>query len=67
MAKALERCQGVNVAVTAFPADDINPEACAVAPLVRHGQRVHDNFMNYAVWIPAVICGARFVKKQITD
>lgn len=48
VALALERCQGVNVGVTAFPADGIDPEACAVAPLVRHGQRVHDNFRIYA-------------------
>lgn len=43
VALALEQCRGVNVGVTAFPANGDRHE-CAVAPLVRHGERVHHRF-----------------------
>ncbi|MBG0775256.1 MAG: VWA domain-containing protein [Desulfovibrionaceae bacterium] len=58
LARTLERV-GVNVAVTAFPADADDETRQTVAPLVRHGQPVHSRFrlaakgrtpMGEAVW-----------------
>lgn len=43
VALALEQCRDVNVGVTAFPANGDRHEY-AVAPLVRHGERVHHRF-----------------------
>ena len=48
VAMALEQCRGVNVGVTAFPAIESNNET-TVAPLVRHGERVHTKFALSAV------------------
>ena len=51
-ARALEGCKGVNVGVTLFPADSpaspTHPDGATVAPLVRHGERPHQNFSVYS-------------------
>lgn len=46
VAKALEMT-GVNTGVTAFPGNNDNscPQFYTVAPIVRHGQKVHNRFM----------------------
>lgn len=45
VAKSLESV-GVSIGVTAFPgdADRANSQFCTVAPIVRHGQKVHSRF-----------------------
>lgn len=43
VALALEQCRGVNVGVTAFPGNDTRP-GITVAPILRHGERVHHKF-----------------------
>ena len=43
VALALEQCRGVNVGVTAFPGNDTRL-GITVAPLLRHGERVHHKF-----------------------
>ena len=40
---ALGQCRGVNVGVTAFPGEDTRL-GCTVAPILRHGERVHHRF-----------------------
>lgn len=50
LAKALDSIKGINVGVTAFPADrpvingHENPDVTAVYPVVRHGERIHSRF-----------------------
>lgn len=48
VAVALERCKGVNIGVTAFPAEGSYIKEKRVLPLVRHGERVHGNFRLHA-------------------
>lgn len=43
VALALEQCRGVNVGVTAFPGNDTHT-GITVAPILRHGERVHHKF-----------------------
>lgn len=43
VALALEQCRGVNVGVTAFPGSDTRL-GITVAPILRHGERVHHKF-----------------------
>ncbi len=47
VAQALSLCQGVNLGVTAFPADSLpasKVDEVLVTPLVRHGERMHNRF-----------------------
>jgi hypothetical protein len=65
LAKALGSIKGVNVGVTAFPADPPKIHGCrnfeipAVCPVIRHGERIHSRFhtrasgctpMGEAIW-----------------
>jgi hypothetical protein len=44
VASALRRIRGVNVGVTAFPGTWDCEEPCTVAPILKHGQRMHTRF-----------------------
>jgi cobalamin biosynthesis protein CobT len=44
VASALRRIRGVNVGVTAFPGFWDHEEPCTVAPILKHGQRMHSRF-----------------------
>ncbi|WDP91073.1 MAG: hypothetical protein HUN04_15765 [Desulfobacter sp.] len=65
LAKALDSIKGINIGVTAFPADRPkingreNPDMAAVHPVVRHGELMHSKFhtraagctpMGEAIW-----------------
>lgn len=48
VALALEQCRGVNAGVSAFPGSDSHM-GVTVAPILRHGERVHHRFSMSAV------------------